>query len=120
MAFRGLRFCLAILLAIGVEGRVVDLYGQNEVIYERGATQLESTMPPSPESASRVRYADVPFNHSLGVAEYSVPVWTLEGRELSIPIYSKDNKGHNIDVNTRLMNAILSARKETINNMLYK
>ena len=57
-----------------------------ESVYQRGATQLESIMPPTPESSSRVKYADVPFTHSLGAAELDIPLYTMEGRELSIPI----------------------------------
>ena len=43
-------------------------FAQNEVSYKRGATQLEDILPPSPEAASRVKYADVPFTHSTGGA----------------------------------------------------
>ena len=64
----------------------LGLHAQTEAIYERGATYLENTMPPSPEPASVVKYADVPFTHSTGMAEYDVPFYTLQGRELSIPI----------------------------------
>ena len=62
------------------------LSAQTETIYERGSTYLENTVPPSPEPASIVKYADVPFNHSSGMAEYEVPFYTLQGRELNIPI----------------------------------
>ena len=50
-----------------------------EVSYRRGTTQLEDILPPSPEAASRVKYADVPFTHSTGAAEYSVPIYELKG-----------------------------------------
>ena len=56
------------------------LSAQTETIYERGATYLENTVPPSPEPASIVKYADVPFTHSTGMAEYAVPFYTLQGR----------------------------------------
>ena len=59
---------------------------QTETMYERGATYLENTVPPSPEPASIVKYADVPFTHSAGMAEYDIPFYTLQGRELSIPV----------------------------------
>ena len=62
------------------------LAGQTEVSYQRGATQLEDVLPPSPEASSRVKYSDVPFTHSTGAAEYSVPIWELKGRRLTIPI----------------------------------
>lgn len=64
----------------------VQLPAQEASIYERGSTYLENTMPPSPEPASIVKYADVPFSHSSGLAEYDVPFHTLSGHELSIPI----------------------------------
>ena len=64
----------------------LGLSAQTETMYERGATYLENTVPPSPEPASIVKYADVPFTHSTGMAEYDVPFYTLQGRELSIPI----------------------------------
>ena len=64
----------------------LGLSAQTETMYERGATYLENTMPPSPDPASVVKYADVPFTHSTGMAEYDVPFYTLQGRELSVPI----------------------------------
>ena len=64
----------------------ITVFAQSEVSYRRGATQLEDILPPSPEAASRVKYADVPFTHSTGAAEYSVPVYEMKGRRLTIPI----------------------------------
>lgn len=61
-------------------------FAQNEVSYRRGATQLEDILPPSPEAASKVKYADVPFTHSMGAAEYSVPIYELKGHRLTIPV----------------------------------
>ena len=78
------RFHLSVSLMLFAS--CLGLHAQTEAIYERGATYLENTMPPSPEPASVVKYADVPFTHSTGMAEYDVPFYTLQGRELSIPI----------------------------------
>lgn len=64
----------------------LGLSAQTETTYERSATYLENTLPPSPEPASIVKYADVPFTHSTGMAEYDIPFYTLQGRELNIPI----------------------------------
>ena len=61
--------------------------------YHRGETVLEKTLPPAPEAASRVKYADVPFTHSMGMAEYEVAFSTLKGRELSIPISLRYRSG---------------------------
>ena len=78
------QFFLAIVLSMAL---MCPIWAQEgESVYQRGATQLESIMPPTPESSSRVKYADVPFTHSLGAAELDIPLYTLEGRELSIPI----------------------------------
>ena len=59
---------------------------RDPVTYERGPTRLENTLPPSPEPASAVKYSDVPFTHSFGMAELDIPVYTIAGRELSIPV----------------------------------
>ena len=78
------QFFLAIALSMAL---MCPIWAQEgESVYQRGATQLESIMPPTPESSSRVKYADVPFTHSLGAAELDIPLYTLEGRELSLPI----------------------------------
>lgn len=79
--FRGVIGILLILITT-----LLPAFAQTEVSYRRGATQLEDILPPSPEAASRVKYADVPFTHSTGAAEYSVPIYELKGRRLTIPI----------------------------------
>ena len=76
---------LAVATVLGTWPAAVSAQ-QSDTMYERGATYVENTMPPSPEPASVVKYADVPFTHSTGMAEYDVPFYTLQGRELSIPI----------------------------------
>ena len=79
---------IAMLLAaaIAVVATAPALADGDTFIYERGATSLENTLPPSPEPASAVKYVDVPFNHSLGRAELDIKVYTVRGRELIIPI----------------------------------
>ena len=79
-------FLLFLLLPLSITA-----FAQTEVSYRRGATQLEDILPPSPEAASRVKYTDVPFTHSMGAAEYSVPIYEMKGRRLTIPI-SLDDK----------------------------
>ena len=59
---------------------------QDAPIYKRGYTVTENTMPPSPEPASAVKYADVPVTLSQGLVHYEIPFYTLQGRELSVPI----------------------------------
>lgn len=77
------RFLAALLLSAAIN---VSLFAQDETVYKRGSTYYENMMPPSPGPSSVVKYVDIPFSHSAGLAEYDVPFYTLEGRELSIPI----------------------------------
>lgn len=86
LIFSIMRTFNALIAAILVAVLPVDLNAQNESVYQRGATYMEGTMPPSPEPASAVKYVDIPFSHSCGFAEYEVPFYTLKGRELSVPI----------------------------------
>ncbi|MBQ1913093.1 MAG: RHS repeat-associated core domain-containing protein [Bacteroidales bacterium] len=74
------------------------LHAQTETRYERGATQAEDILPPSPEAATAVKYADVPFTHSVGAAEYDIPLYELKGHQLSIPIsLSYQSNGIKVD-----------------------
>ena len=86
------------------------LSAQTDVSYHRGATQLEDILPPSPEAASRVKYADVPFTHSMGAAEYSVPIYELKGRRLTIPIsldyIKRDSLGESERFSIRIVNIL--------------
>lgn len=69
-----------------------DGQGPNPV-YKRGSTALELALPPSPEAASRVKYADVPFSHSMGLAEYEVAFSPLKGCELTVPVSLRYRSG---------------------------
>ncbi|MBR3074203.1 MAG: hypothetical protein IKH11_00410, partial [Bacteroidales bacterium] len=60
--------------------------GVSNAIYDRGYTQIENTLPPSPGAASAVKYADVTFNPGTGMASFQVPVYELQGRHLRIPV----------------------------------
>ena len=64
----------------------LQMSAQDDINYKRGVTYYENTLPPSPGPASAVRYSDIPFSHSSGIAEYDVPFYTIEGKELKIPI----------------------------------
>lgn len=80
-------FCAALMLASSIA-----VAGQNSSsasdtpIYKRGKTCLESTLPPSPEAASVVKYADIPFIHSTGAAQLDIPFHSLKGKELTINV----------------------------------
>ena len=75
-----------ILLSLLLAGLTPAWAQDTNLMYQRGQTYLENTLPPSPEPASATKYADIPFSHGLGMAELSIPIYTLKGRELSIPV----------------------------------
>lgn len=62
------------------------LPAQDAVVYNRDKSLRELTLAPSPEASTVTRYADIPFTYSTGMAELSIPIYTIEGRDLSIPI----------------------------------
>ena len=50
------------------------------------AQDLPVISPPTPETASLLRYSEVPVSRYTGVPNISVPIYTLEGRDLNVPI----------------------------------
>ncbi len=76
----------AVIMCLALAGGIPARAQNTNLMYQRGQTYLENTLPPSPEPASATKYADVPFCHGLGIAEFSIPIYTLQGRELSIPV----------------------------------
>lgn len=56
------------------------------LLYSRGATYMEHTFPAAPEAASVTKYSGIPVNNNLGHVQLEVPCYTLQGKELSIPV----------------------------------
>lgn len=85
-----MRFLLATILTLSpalASGQTTASAGDaGTPVYRRGNTFLESAFPPSPEAASVVKYADIPFVHSTGAAMLEIPFHTLKGKELEIPV----------------------------------
>ena len=48
--------------------------------------QLPSVIPPSPAVANFLRYGDIPVDYSTGVPNISVPLYTVKGHKLELPI----------------------------------
>lgn len=46
----------------------------------------DKIMHPSPEASQMLKYVDLPITHSLGTANISIPIFTIEGKETNIPI----------------------------------
>ena len=83
---RASRLAWALMLMVGLCHGQAPLHAQDNVIYERGYTQVENVLPPAPEAASAVKYVGVPMNLSEGTAELTVPIYELAGRHLRIPV----------------------------------
>ena len=79
-------FAAVIMCHVAMMVHPVQAECQTPVDYHRDKSLSEIVLPPSPESLSQTKYADIPFTHSTGMAELSVPIYVLEGRELTIPI----------------------------------
>jgi YD repeat-containing protein len=59
-----------------------DAWTQND----QRAYDLQTVTPPSPEASSLGKYADWPVSLYTGVPDISIPIYTLKGRSLSVPI----------------------------------
>lgn len=56
-------------------------------VYRRGESMMERVLPAGPQAASVVRLMDeAGVSQSLGAVEVDVPFYTLEGKELCVPI----------------------------------
>ena len=53
---------------------------------------------PTPEQASLLKFTNIPAGNHTGVLGYSVPIYTIQGKEFSLPI-SIDYHGMGIKVN---------------------
>lgn len=49
-------------------------------------TLANVTIPPAPDAAALGRYAEIPVGLYNGTAQVSIPIWTLQGRQLSVPV----------------------------------
>ncbi|OWK69707.1 RHS repeat protein [Pedobacter sp. AJM] len=47
---------------------------------------LPKIIPPSPDVASLLRYAEIPVAHSTGVPEINIPIYTVNAGKISLPI----------------------------------
>ena len=59
---------------------------------------LPNVIPSSPEVASILRYSEVPVSYFNGIPNIGIPICTLEGRELSVPVsLSYHAGGHRVN-----------------------
>jgi len=48
--------------------------------------QLPTIIPPSPTAQNFMRYGEIPIDHSTGVPNIAIPLYTVKGRKLEVPI----------------------------------
>lgn len=46
----------------------------------------QSVVPPSPEAASLAKFGEVPVSPYTGTPSIGIPLWTLQGRKLQVPV----------------------------------
>lgn len=57
---------------------------------QESTNMQESTiMPPSPKSATFLKYGEVPVSHSSGVPDITIPLYTIKSGDIEIPIVLK-------------------------------
>lgn len=50
------------------------------------AQQTPTIIPPSPQAQAFMRYGEIPVSHSTGVPNIEIPIYTIEGKNLKLPI----------------------------------
>ncbi len=84
------------LLVAGVFISAVSAAGESDFTYSRGASIEESTLPSSPQAAGVSRYISSDIAYATGSAQISIPIYTLAGHELSVPIGLEYSSGSGI------------------------
>lgn len=52
----------------------------------KAQTQLPNVLPPSPAAANFLRYGEIPIDYSTGVPNISIPLYTVKGHKLELPL----------------------------------
>lgn len=55
----------------------------------------DNVIPPSPQAAALMRYAQVPVSLYTGVPNIQIPIWEIRGREFSLPVNLSYHGGGN-------------------------
>lgn len=73
--------------------RNIEIHAIDSVLVMRSSgmdpashTQLPKFIPPSPEVSSLFKFVDYPVSHSTGIPEISIPLYTVQCGNLSLPI----------------------------------
>lgn len=76
----------------------ISLFGQNNPIpqYIEG---MNSFVPVAPEAAQIMKYVDYPVNYFTGTTNISIPIYTVNGKGIEVPIAISYHSGGGIKVN---------------------
>ena len=77
-------------------GSFAQTVGTSDFTYRCGETIEESVLPATPQAASVSGYFSTEFSYSTGSAQIDIPIYTLAGHELSIPIGLRYSGGSGI------------------------
>ena len=61
----------------------LNSFAQNEKDYYH---DIINVIPPSPNAASLGEYGNIPVGHFTGVPQISIPIWSVQSNELTLPI----------------------------------
>ncbi len=68
-------------------GVLINILLVFSVVYGQEAFPgLDNIIPPSPDANAIMKGVNVPVSHYTGIPSVSVPLWTMKGRKLSMPI----------------------------------
>ncbi|HYE56393.1 MAG TPA: hypothetical protein VD996_16200, partial [Chitinophagaceae bacterium] len=56
--------------------------GQSQATFDK----MVDFMPPPPNAASIIRYGEMSINKNTGSPNISIPIFTLPGKKLSVPV----------------------------------
>ena len=81
-----------LLLAITASLHVVAQPTTEQQDAPLGLLNKTTVVPPSPEAASLGQYGNVPVSLYNGRTNISIPIYEIKGKEISLPISSKESK----------------------------
>jgi len=75
-----------------------SLFAQNETLGRQTFLQKQVNIPNTPEAASLGKYGDVQVNYYTGAINLGIPVYTIKGRDISLPVALQyDGSGNKVD-----------------------
>lgn len=78
--FNNRKLCIVFLLTILI------YFDSSISVYSQILNKTNIAIPPSPNASALLEYVNVPVDYYTGVPDINVPLYTLAGRDISIPI----------------------------------